>query len=216
MDEFLDKYLNGEITKEQYDAEVAKLSDEDKAKLETPEVRAKVKAAADKEFERLEGLRKESKRVDEKIHPTGGTDYAATLRHENIQKAAQRLFSTFSIPAEDQQRYLDAFENDAKGKTHVDTELIFSDFKRIFAAEHSDEALAALETVANMERGADEFNAGTGGAPGGAGEGGGSGEKRNDPTVLEYVKEAAKQGRKLSYDDAKKVLDRGASKPRVF
>lgn len=217
MDAFLEKYLNGEITKEQYDAEVAKLTPEDKAKHDekmlTPEVRAQMSAAATKELEKVEGIRQERRRL-ESTPPKKDTDYAATLRKENVEKAAQKLFSTYSIPVEDQQHYREVFENNDSG--HVDSELIFGDFRRIYAAEHSDELLSAASRLASMEQGADEFNAANGGAAGGAGAGGSDNAEKFSPTVMEYVKEAAKKGIKLTASDAKKVLDRGATAPRVF
>ncbi len=213
MDELLEKYLNGEIAKEQFDAELEKLSPEDKVKAEetisSPEFRAKAKAAGDKELERVEGLRKERQRL-EKEPPKTDTDYAATLRKENVQKAAQRLFTTFKIPAEDQQHYLDVFGKNDSG--HVDTDLIFTDFKRIYAAEHSDELIKIAGEYAQMEQGAEEFNANNGGAAGGSGDGGGDGGKKYDSAVHEWVKESAKKGIKISLEDAKKVLDRGMTR----
>lgn len=217
MDTFLEKYLNGEITKEQYEAEVAKLTPEEKAKhnekMLTPEVRAQMSAAATKELEKVEGLRRERQRL-EKDPPKPDTDYATTLRKENVEKAAQKLFSKFSIPTEDQQHYRDVFRNNDSG--HVDTDLIYTDFQNIYAGEHSSELLDIAARFADMEQGADEFNADNGGAPGGAGAGGSDNEEKVSPAVMEYVKEAAKKGVKLTAKDAKKVLDRGATTPRIF
>ena len=212
MNELLDKYLSGELTKEQYDAEVEKLSDEDKTKfieyLDTPEARAKRKEAADKELGIIEARRKERQRIEK--DPPASTDFAAKLREENVEKAAKRLFETFSIPSEDQAHYRDVFKQNDSG--HVDTDLIFNDFKKIYAAEHSDELLTTASEYAAMTRGAEEFNADQGGAPGGAGAGGSDSGEKYSSTVMEYVKEAAKKGIKFTPKAAKEVLERGMSR----
>ena len=208
MDELLEKYLKGEITKEQYDEGKAKLPAEEQAKAETPEVVARVKKAADDELARIAALRKEGKRIE-----GNQTDFAAKLREENKAKAAKQFFTTFKIPTEDQEGYLKAFEENDSG--HVDTDLILNDFKGIYAKEHADELLSAKQTVDTMAQQAEEFNASQGGAPGGGGEGGSSSDKR-DPLVLEYVKEAARKGTPITYEAALQVLSRKDPMKRTF
>ena len=211
MDPLLDKFLKDEISKEEFDAEVAKLPEDEQKKLEAPEVRAKLKEAADKELGKVEGIRQERRRLEANPpKPADGTpDYAATLRKENVEKAAQKLFSDFKIPAEDQQHYREIFGKNDSG--HVDPDLIYKDFKRIYAAENSDSLLNIKSEYDAMEKGAEDFNEANAGAPGGSGGGGDSGKKFSQ-AAHEYVHEAAKQGVKLTLADAERVLQRGMTR----
>lgn len=209
LDEQLEKYLKGELKKEEFDAEVAKLSEEEQKKLETPEVRARLKKAADDELKRIEGLRAEGRRIEDRNNQPQGHDYGAILRKENVEKAANKFFTEFKVPAGEQQHYRDAFQTNDSG--HVDTDLIFTDFKRIYVAEHSDELLSIKSKYDDLEGGAEEFLEDNSGAPGGGGQGGGD-QKKFSPAAHEYVKEAAKKGIKLTLVDAERVLTRGMTR----
>lgn len=213
MSEILDKYLKGELSKEAYEAEVEKLSDEDKQKhndeVSKPETKARIKQAADEELARVDGLRKERQRLESAPPREGQTDYATQLRKENVKKASERFFKQFKVPAESQAAYLEKFEK--SGSEHVDSDLIFGDFERIYVSENSSELLDQARRFQEMQEGAEDFNAMNAGPAGGSGDGGDS-EKKFSQAAHEFVKEAAKQGRTLKLEDAERVLQRGMTR----
>lgn len=214
MDELLGKlkgYLNDEVSSDDFEAELNKLTPEDKTKFyET--IPAETRTALGKKSEELLGkvsaLRKEKARIETPpVPPPAPTDFATKMRKENVDKASTRFFTDFKIPADLQAHYLELFKTNDSG--HVDADLILNDFKRIYAAENSAELLSIKDKFEGFEQGADEFNAEHGGAPGGSGDGSGGSGKKYSPEVYEWVKESAKQGVKISLEAAERVLNRG-------
>jgi hypothetical protein len=212
MDELLnklDKYLGGEMSKEDFDSELAKLSPDDKKvfdeKMSTPEMKKKLSDAAQAELVKVEALRKEGQRLKDKQDKP--TDFASKMRDENVEKAKVRFFDKYKIPAEEQQHYVDLFKTNDSG--HVSEELIYSDFTKIYSVEHSDELLGLKEKFENMEAGGEDFNARGAGAHGGSGSGGGDGGKKYSQEVMDWVKESARQGVTITPEQAEKVLNRG-------
>lgn len=209
MDELLNKFLAGEITDEVFNGELAKLSEDDKKlfdeKLADPAVKAKLSQAAKSTLDQIVARRKELAKIEDKKPIV--TDFGATMRKENVDKAAAQFFKTYSIPAEEQAQYRELFEKNDSGAVGVD--LIEKDFKRIYATLHSDELLGVKEQFDAMKDGADDFNARSAGSHGGSGQGGGEGEKKFSPAVLDWVKESAKQGVTITPEAAEKILSRG-------
>ncbi len=208
MDELLNKYLDGKIEQEAFDTELSKLSEDDKKKfdekLADPEVQKKLTQKGKDELARIAALRKEGKRIEKK--PEEGTDYATRLRNENVEKAKKQFFDKFKIPAEEQAHYVELFGNNDSG--HVDVDLIFSDFAKIYTVEHSDELLNIRDRMERFESGAEDFNA-RGAGSHGAGEGGGDGDKKYSQEVKDWVKESKKQGVSVTLEEAEKILTRG-------
>jgi len=206
MDELLDKFLKDEVTPEQFDEGFAKLTDEDKTKvLANPELTKKLAGANTAALEALKGVRK-AKKIIEGDKP----DYAATLRKENIAKASKRFFEKFKIPAEEQASYLANLES-----THTSTvgeDLLYGGLAQAYASTHADELLSSKEKLDSMQQGAEEFNAGQGGAPGSVGDKNPDGTQR-DPEVLRWMQDAVKAGNPFeSYEAAQKALSQGTKR----
>ena len=221
-DELLEKYLKGDIDAEAFDNGYDSLSEEDRGaldvKLSEPEVRKQISAKSREELTKISALRKEGKRLEDKnkppeqrpadeTHPADDkSNYAATLRKENLETAFDGFFKEFGVPAEEREHYRDIFKQNDDGSVSV--ERIKTVLKRIYATEHSDELLAIRDRHEALVSGAEEFSADHAGAPGGAGPGGGD-EEKYSPEVMNWVKESRKQGVMISPDAAKKVLERG-------
>lgn len=211
MDDLLKKFLDGEITKEQYDQQVGALSEEDKKKhdelLAKPEMQAQLRKKADDELARIGGLRKEGSRIEDK----GNSDFAKKLREENIGKAKARFFKDFNIPAEQQAEYSTAFEK--SGNQDVSEDYIYDALEQIYASKNSKTLIQKSKERDTMVQSGEEFMADSAGAPG-SGAAGGEPEKKRDPRVLQWMKESKERGVNISYEDAERVLNRGTT--RVF
>lgn len=220
MDELLKKldgFLEDTVSADDFEAELNKLSSEDKTKFYqgiTPEKQAALAKKSEELVGKITALRKEGKRLeDKKTPPAGGegegTDYAKQLRTENVGKAFDRFFKDFEISAEQQQLYKDLFaQND---KNHVDVELIYKNLESIYASQNSGELLKLRERVKNMERDGEEFNAQGAGNHGGAGDGG-QGGKKFPKEVHDWVAESRRQGIDISLEQAERVLNNGLSR----
>lgn len=208
--ELLNKYLSGDVTEEAFNAGIGGLTPEQKTEydehISKPEVRKELKDAAQKELDKVSGLRKEGKRLQGE--PAPASDFGTQMRNENVEKAFTRLFGTYSIPAEQQAKYRTLFEGADTKK--VDTDLIFADLQKIYAAENSSELLGIREQFENFKTGADEFALMNAGNAGGSGEGsGGNGGKTYPQAVYDYVNEAKRQGIPLTLEAANRVLTEG-------
>ena len=206
MDELLDKFLKDEVTPEQFDEGFSKLTEEDKTKaLASPELTKKLAGANTAALEALKGVRK-AKKIIEGDKP----DYAATLRKENVAKASKRFFEKFKIPAEEQAHYLENLES-----THASTvgeDLLYGGLAQAYASTHADELISSKEKLDSMQQGAEEFNAGQGGAPGSVGDKNPDGTQR-DPEVLRWMQDAVKAGNPFeSYEAAANALSKGTKR----
>ena len=205
-DELLDKFLKDEVKPEEFEAEFAKLSEDDKTKvLASPELTKKLATANTQALESLKGVRK-AKQIIESEKP----DYAATLRKENVAKASKKFFEKFKIPAEEQTSYLSNLEQSHKDT--VSEDLLFSGLSKAYAASHADELLSDREQLAQMKEDGEKFNADHAGAAGGTGDMGPDGKAR-DPEVLALMRDATKKGIPFSsYEDAEKTFSRGTAR----
>lgn len=212
--ELLEKFLAEEISDEEYGTGIEKLTPEQKTELDAhlakPEVAGKVSKKAQEALDKVAALRKEGKRLNDKSDDGGGSDYASTMRKENVEKAFTKLFTAYSIPAEQQQLYRDLFKTNDKG--HVDSDLIFNNLKGIYASQNSDSLLEAQERIKQMEHGADDFNEAGAGNAGGSGDGGGGDKKKYSQEVLDWVKESKRRGVDITLEQAEKVLTQGMTR----
>src|ERR1035437_10046643 len=164
MHELLNKYLKEEISEDDFNAELGKLSEDDRKKfdedLAKPEVQSQLKDAGKKALDIVSALRKEKKRIGE---PNPKGDYASTLRKENLETAFDSFFKDFTVPPEERQHYRDVFQTNDSGEVGVDK--ILSSIKKIYAVEHSDELLSVRDHYEAIRSGAEEFNADMSGAP---------------------------------------------------
>lgn len=163
-----------------------------------------VKDAKDKELSEVSALRKEKARLTTKTDEAT-KEIQDKIRGEQSVKARARLVKEFNLSPEDAAKVDDGFKTEA-----LDSELIYEDYKRKYAYTFSDQLIKASQDKAVMEKNAAEFMAGQAG--GGSGSGGGEGDKTYEPSVHEYVKEAAKRGISLTLEQAKVGL---GYKPRI-
>jgi len=216
MDKLLEKYLNEELTEEEFNGELGKLTDDQKKEfdqhLAKPEVQAQLSAKAKEVLEKVTGLRREQRRLKDNPPPAEKPkDYSAQMREENVETASNQFFAEHNIPQEQRQHYLDAFKSNDSGSVGV--EKIKKDFERIYASENSTELLGIQKRFKEMEQGAEDFNSHGAGSHGGAGGGGGNDDdKKYSPAVHDYVREAKKQGINLTLEGAKRVLERGLTR----
>ena len=207
MDELLDKFLKDEVTADEFDAGFAKLTEEEKTKvLASPELTKKLAGANSQALDALKGVRKAKKIIEGEARP----DLTASLRKENVAKAAKRFFDKFKIPAESQQSYLDNLESSHKDT--VSEDLLYSGLTSSYATSHADELLSSKEELDRMRENGERFNAESAGAPGGTGDKNPDGKAR-DPKVLEWMKEANAAGRPFdSYEAAERALNFGTKR----
>ena len=206
MDELLDKFLKDEVTPEQFDTELNKLSPEEKVKfdekLATPEVRAQLTAKGKEAVEALKGLRKAAKVIGDGAKP----DLSANLRKENVAKASKRFFEEFKIPADEQATYLSSLEQSSSDT--VSEDLLYAGLGRIYASTHANELLEGKKKLDTMKQNGEEYNAAHAGAAG-SGDHNPEGKPR-DPKVLEWMADAAKKGVPFaSYEAAERALNEG-------
>lgn len=207
MDSIVEKYVNGDLSDEQFDAEKAKLSGEDQVKLDdllkqkTIDTRTELKAITAEKLRRQAALEKV-------VTQPKAEDVSTQFRAEQLGIAKDRFFKDRGIAAEDQSKITDLFKKHDSGK--LTPEGITEDLKKAYIEANGDRLLSAADRIADMEKGAAFFNSGSAG-PGGSGSGGGD-EKRFAPEVLELVEKARRGGETLSPEAAEKYLTKGLSR----
>lgn len=210
VDELLDGFLKDEVSPEKFDEEFAKLTDEDKTKvnerLSTPEAKKALADANTKALESLKGVRTAAKKIQGDTPP----DLAASLRKENVTKASGRFFAELGIPAEQQTSYLEDLEK--SDNTTVSEDLLYDALGRIYASKNSNTLLKDKKELDKMKENGEQFNADNAGSAGGSGGDNGDGTKR-DPKVLEWMREANSKGIPFdSYEAAEKALNGGTAR----
>lgn len=164
MEDFVKKVLAGEITDEELNAFKSKLSEEGKKELDSSlafrDKRRDEEGKSKIEEERLAKLKLDADAEEARLNQTRGEN--SQFRAEQITKAKAKFFETYKVPAEKQAEYEEGFKGMDTGK--MDPELIFKDFERTHVALNSDTYLAAERKQREMERSAEDFNAGGAGS----------------------------------------------------
>lgn len=192
--ELLDKFVNGEITEEQFETEKSKLSPEEKTQLDK-DAEIKLPDAVEK----LKGVR----RGIDKISQEKDVTFANKLRDENLASAKMEIFKKFGIEkTEDQQAFMEGFKKYDNG--NVTVENIVKDMKSYYASTNADELLSLKEKQKEREIEAEEFNANNGG---GGNSGGGDATKKIPKEVKAFMDASAKAGRPITAERAAKALE---------
>jgi hypothetical protein len=201
--ELVDKFVKGEITDEQFDAEKAKLSPEDLVKL-NKEAESKLPDAVEK----LKGVR----RGIDKISAEKDASLATKLREENLASAKSEFFKKFGIEkTEDQASFMEGFKKFDSG--NVTTDNIIKDMRAYYASSNADELLSLKEKQKEREIEAEEFNAKNGGSNS---SGGGVDTAKKVSKEVKFLMEAsAKAGRPMSAEQAERALKIAANKGRI-
>lgn len=205
--ELVDKFINGDITEEQFDAEKAKLTPEDQEKLK--------KEAEDKlpdAVEKLKNVRRGADKIkekQEKDNQNQNNDLALKLREENFVSARDKFFADNGIVKdEDKKAFEEGFKKHDSGAVTPDN--ISKDMKAYFASTNADEFFNLRQEKIKREQEAEEFNANNGGS-GGGGEGGDK-TKKVSKEVEAFMKASAKQGRVITAEQAEKALKIAANR----
>lgn len=231
MDPLLEKYLNDEVSEDDFQKELDQKTPEEQAALRTQASDLKTD-----EFRQLKAVRLEKNRQNELVEEArkkaeeiaaGGTpapvippearqpsgpDFGTKFRDEQVAEAKKKFFTEFSIPVEEQPSYTEAFDKGGDSG-HVSVNLILNDFKRLYVSRNPDEFIAAKRGYDEFARTADEFALEqAGGNGGGSGGSGGSG-KTYPKEAYDLVSKARKGGdTKLTLDQATRYLRKGGER----
>ncbi len=214
-DKLLEGLLNGTVTDEQFNEELNKLPEEKQKEIKDSLSPEKLADLRKKEIERIAALRKEGQRLEErnkereKQTPPPPSNAIETLRLENIQSASEKFFSQFGITDETvKSRYKESVTKNPSSPVRED--LIFNEFKRIYASEHADELITAKAKADEFAKNAEEFNAQGAGAHGAGG--GAEGGKKYSDEAYRLVSIARKEGNSLTLEQAEKYLQGGTGR----
>lgn len=202
--ELATKVINGSPVEE-----VTKDLDEATKPLFYKELSAQTKAAADAEQARLAALRAERTRIETQkadVENEAVVKVRTQIRGEQVQKARAKFMAEMGLKEEDMKGIDDAFKTEDSGK--FDADLIVPDLRRAYAKANSDALIEAQRLQAEQRKSAAMLNnqAATGGNPGSGSDTSG---KSYSPQVLEWVREAARQGITLSPEEAERGLKGG-------
>lgn len=199
--QLIDKFINGEISEEQFDTEKEKLSPEDQETLK--------KEAEDRTpdaVEKLKSIRRGIVKVtDKNKDKTEDEDVAVIqqMKSENLTTAVSEFFNQVEFKSEEEKAaFKESFEKSGFKSINVDS--IVRDMKSHYASTRPDEFFELKKKVANLEQGADDFmgqNAG-----GGGGGNGGDQAKKVSKEVRDFMEASKKMGRNLTPEEAEKRL----------
>ena len=192
--QLIDKFIDGEITEEQFEDEKSKLSPEDLEKL-NKDAEVKLPDAVKKLISVRRGINK--------ISSKDNTDSISKLREENLESAKQKIFTELGFEKEeDKIAFMEGFKSNDSG--NVTVENIMKDMKKYYASTKSDEYFELKQKQIQREQEAEEFNAQNGGANGSGGSGGE--DKKVSKEVRDYMQQSAKIGKPISAEQAERAL----------
>lgn len=199
--QLVDKFINGEITEEQFDAEKAKLSTEEQESL-----KKEADARTGDAIEKLKGIRRGIDKVGEKQQKKiEEQDIAlvSQMKTENLDKAYNDFFTEVGFDKEeDIKSFKASFTGDSTKSINVEN--IVKDMKAFYASTKSDEFFDLKKKQRDAEIAAEEYNAQNAGA-----NGSGSGDdssKKVSKEVKEFMEASRKAGRPLTPEQAEKRL----------
>jgi hypothetical protein len=194
--QLVDKFINGEISETEFDAETAKLSPEDKVKLDN-EAKTKLPDAVEK----LKGVRRGIDKIAD-THKADDASLAAKLKQENLVSAKTKFFNDFGIEKEEDRK---AFEEGFQTES-INVENIMKDMKTRYVAMNPDKYLNLEKELKNREKNAEEYNAENAGGGNGSGAGGDNLTKVSKE-VKEHIANTLKlTGRTISPEQAERAL----------
>lgn len=176
----------------------------DKTRGEVAGFREAKRAEADKvaklkdEVDKAEKLISEAKVAKESLDASKGQ--ITQFRQEQIEKAKQKFYSSFTVSDEDKAKVEENFKRLDSGK--VDADLIFKDFVSSYAASNPEGYIEAKKKLADMEKGA--YNANAQGAGNHQSSPGGGDPKKFDESTVKIAQQAG-----ITPEAADKVLKEG-------
>lgn len=191
--QLIDKFIKGEITEAEFDAESSKLSPEDKAKLDA-EAKDKMPSAV----EQLKSIRRGTDAVSKKVESENAT-LATKIQQENLAEAKASFFKEFGIEkAEEQVAFAQDFKTDS-----INVSNILADMKKHYVAKNPERYLDLEKKQRQSEKEAEEMNARNAGGSAGGGE---DPTKQNSKDVQALIEDFRRQGKSLTPEKAQRLL----------
>lgn len=209
-EQLVDKFVNGEITEEQFEQEKAKLTPEEQEKLKK-EADVKLPDAVQKLKDVRRGIDKiaQDKKNEEEQK---SVNLATKLRQENYETARTKFFTDLGIEKEEDRRtFEEGFKKFDSG--HVTSDNILKDMEKYYASTQSDEFFKLKKEKLEREKEAEEINAQNGGS--GSSGGGNASDKKVSKEVQHLINESKKIGRNLTPEQAQRALDIAKNKGRI-
>lgn len=200
--QLVDKFINGEITEEQFEAEKSKLSPE-----ETESLRKEAEARSGDAIEKLKGIRRGIDKVGEKQQKKNEEQDIALvsqMKKENLDSAYNDFFKEVGFDKEeDIKSFKESFTGDSTKAINVEN--IVKDMKSFYASTKSDEFFDFKKKQRDAEIAAEEYNAQNAGANGSGG--GDDSSKKVSKEVKAFMEASRKAGRPLTPEQAEKRLE---------
>lgn len=194
----IEKALKGE----DYSADIKDFTPEQKTAFNL-ELSNTADSEARTNLAKAQGLRKSAEEAERKAQE-GNKGQSEQFRKEQVDKAASRLFTQFSIPEDKRQSILETFKKIDSGK--IDSDLIFNDLKIAYAASNADTLIDAETKVKEGVANAARHNAGAAFSQ----------NFQPTPDGKEYSKEAKalvteglKKGIVIKIEDAERIAKQG-------
>lgn len=212
--ELVDKFVQGDMTEDEFNTEVEKLSSEAKEELQKEADKALPNAV-----EKLKGVRRGIDKIavkaknetppgDSTEEPKGPSDtpddsISKRLRSENYDAALSTIFTELGIDKQEEQiAFKESFKSVDPGSVNVSN--IIKDMKAHYASKHSDEFFKLRERQVLAEKEAEDFNSQ------GINFNGGSGKeelKKASKEVKDFIAASAKRGIHLTVEQAQRRLE---------
>lgn len=197
--QLVEKFINGEITQDEFDTETSKL---------TPEQKNTLMADAEKGMpDAVEKLKNVRRGID-KITTEKNTTFEAKMQKENLEEARVSFFKEFGIEKDEEQK---AFEEGFKTE-NINVPNIIKDMKAHYVAKNPDKYLALEKEKRAREQEAEEVNAQNAGANGG---GGGDDKTKISKEVKAFMDASAKAGRIVTPEFAARALTLAKNKGKI-
>lgn len=204
--QLVDKFIKGEITQEEFDAEKSKLTPEAQEQLKKD-----AEAALPDAVEKLKDVRRGIDKIADK-NKDADNNVATKLREENFEKAKETIFAELGIEKdEDRKLFEEEFKKVDDGSVTVDN--IVKGMKKYYASTQADDFFKLKQEKKDREREAEEFNAQNGGAHGGGP--GGEGGKKPSKELQDFMAQAKKAGRNYTPEAAQRALDLYKNKGKI-
>lgn len=192
--QLVEKFVSGEITEEQFEAEKVKLSPEDQEQLKK-DAEAKIPDA----IEKLKGLRRGTDAVQQQ-NADKDAGVATKLKEENIVAAKDQFFIEMGIVTDEDKK---AFEEGFKSES-VTVDNIKKDMEKHYGSLNSSTFITLLKEKNQREQDAEEMNAQNGGANGSGN--GGEEFKKASKEVQQYISGMAARGKTVTIEQAERAL----------
>lgn len=198
--QLVEKFINGEISETDFDAETSKLTPEEQVALQK-EAGIKLPDAVEK----LKGVR----RGIEKITIEKNTTLETRIQKENLESAKTKFFEEFGIEKlEDQNSFVQNFSTES-----VNVENILKDMKKHYVATNPEKYLELERKQKAREKEAEDLTAQN---AGGGGSGGGGGKINVvSKEVKEYIEAARKKDRIVTPEFAQRALSIAMNKGKI-